>query len=88
LPEIETQAVKVHPHLEPNRFTSGFAFESRSFGIIAHVLSERNMKTKTRHRKTSSWKKKANSSPIAKGRRAKRKGRNPGKMKHIGGRGL
>ncbi len=46
------------------------------------------MKVKTRHKKSSSWKRKANSSPIAKGRRAKRKGRNPGKMKHIGGRGL
>ena len=46
------------------------------------------MKTKTKHKKNSAWRRKANSSPIAKGRKAKRKGRNPGKMKHIGGRGL
>ena len=46
------------------------------------------MKTKTKHKKSSAWRRKANSSPIAKGRKAKRKGRNPGKMKHIGGRGL
>lgn len=51
-------------------------------------IGTNRMKVKTRHKKSSSWKRKANSSPIAKGRRAKRKGRNPGKMKHIGGRGL
>jgi hypothetical protein len=46
------------------------------------------MKVKTRHRKSSAWRKKAASSPIAKCRNAKRKGRNPGKMKHLGGKGL
>jgi hypothetical protein len=46
------------------------------------------MKTKTRHRKSYKWRKKADSSPIAKGRRPKRHGRNPRKHKHLGGAGL
>ncbi len=47
------------------------------------------MKTKTKHRKNYKWKKKADSSPIAKGRRVKRHGvRNPLKRKHLGGAGL
>ena len=46
------------------------------------------MKTKTRHRKSHMWRKKADSSPIAKGRRPKRQGRNPKKRKHRGGVGL
>ncbi|MDX2035434.1 MAG: hypothetical protein SFX72_02185 [Isosphaeraceae bacterium] len=46
------------------------------------------MKVKTRHRKSSKWRRKADSSPVAKGRRPKRKGRNMKKRKHLGGRGL
>jgi hypothetical protein len=46
------------------------------------------MKTKTRHRKSHMWRKKADSSPVAKGRRPKRQGRNPKKHKHRGGIGL
>ena len=47
------------------------------------------MKTKTKNRKTYKWKKKADSSPVAKGRRVKRHGvRNPKKRKHLGGVGL
>ena len=47
------------------------------------------MKTKTKHRKSSKWKRKADSSPIAKGRKVKRRGiRNPLKRKHLGGAGL
>ena len=46
------------------------------------------MKTKTRHRKSAKWRRKADSSPIAKGRRPKRHGRNPKKVKHLGGVGL
>ena len=46
------------------------------------------MKTKSKHRKTYKWRKKANSSPIAKGRRPKRHGRNYRKSKHLGGVGL
>jgi hypothetical protein len=46
------------------------------------------MKVKTRHRKGHMWKKKADSSPIAKGRKPKRHGRNYKKSKHLGGRGL
>jgi hypothetical protein len=46
------------------------------------------MKTKTKHRKSYKWRKKADSSPIAKGRSPKRKGRNPKKLKHLGGAGL
>jgi hypothetical protein len=46
------------------------------------------MKVKTKHRKSAKWRRKADSSPIAKGRRPKRKGRNPKKRKHLGGRGL
>ncbi|WP_165226955.1 hypothetical protein [Aquisphaera insulae] len=47
------------------------------------------MKIKTRHRKGSKWKKRAASSPIAKGRRTKLHGvRNPKKRRHIGGKGL
>lgn len=46
------------------------------------------MKVKTRHRKSSRWKKRADSSPVAKGRRPKRQGRNYKKSKHLGGKGL
>jgi hypothetical protein len=46
------------------------------------------MKVKTRHRKSHAWKKKADSSPVAKGRKPKRPGRNYLKHKHLGGRGL
>ncbi|WZO96162.1 hypothetical protein EP7_003146 [Isosphaeraceae bacterium EP7] len=46
------------------------------------------MKVKTKHRKGGKWKRKADSSPIAKGRRVKKKGRNPMKHKHLGGKGL
>ena len=47
------------------------------------------MKTKTKNRKSYKWKKKADSSPVAKGRRVKRNGvRNPKKKKHAGGVGL
>ena len=47
------------------------------------------MKTKTKHRKSYKWRKKADSSPIAKGRRPKIGGRrNPRKTKHLGGAGL
>ncbi len=45
------------------------------------------MKVKTRHRKGHKWRNKADSSPIAKGRRPKRKGRNPRKRKNLGGTG-
>ncbi|HEU5118496.1 MAG TPA: hypothetical protein VFT74_17940 [Isosphaeraceae bacterium] len=44
------------------------------------------MKTKTRHRKGHKWRKKADSSPIAKGRRPKHHGvRNLRKRKNLGG---
>jgi hypothetical protein len=47
------------------------------------------MKAKTRHRKSFKWRKRADSSPVAKGRRAKIHGaRNPRKAKRAGGRGL
>jgi hypothetical protein len=47
------------------------------------------MKTKTKHRKSAKWRKRADSSPIAKGRRAKIGGvRSPRKTKHLGGKGL
>ena len=46
------------------------------------------MKKKTKHRKGYIWRKKADSSPIAKGRRPKRQGRNYKKSKHLGGVGL
>ena len=47
------------------------------------------MKSKTRHRKSYKWRKRADSSPVAKGRRAKIHGvRNPRKAKRAGGRGL
>ncbi len=47
------------------------------------------MKTKTKHRKSGKWKRKADSSPVAKGRKVKRNGvRNPLKRKHLGGKGL
>ena len=47
------------------------------------------MKTRTKHRKSYKWRKKADSSPVAKGRRPKRLGvRNPRKLKHLGGVGL
>ncbi len=44
------------------------------------------MKSKTRHRKSARWRKRADSSPIAKGRRPKKQGRNPHKTKNLGGR--
>ena len=47
------------------------------------------MKVKTRHRKSYKWRKRCDSSPVAKGRRAKIHGkRNPRKAKHAGGKGL
>jgi hypothetical protein len=47
------------------------------------------MKSKTKHRKGHKWRKRADSSPVAKGRRPKRHGvRNPRKRKHLGGEGL
>jgi hypothetical protein len=46
------------------------------------------MKKKNKNRKSYVWRKKADSSPIAKGRRPKRHGRNPKKSKHLGGAGL
>ena len=47
------------------------------------------MKAKSRHRKSYKWRKRCDSSPVAKGRRAKIHGkRNPRKRKHLGGRGL
>lgn len=46
------------------------------------------MKVKTRHRKGHKWRKRADSSPVAKGRRPKRKGRNLSKSRHLGGKGL
>lgn len=47
------------------------------------------MKNKTRNRKNYKWRKKADSSPVAKGRRRKLHGvRNPRKRKHLGGVGL
>ena len=48
-----------------------------------------SMKSKTRHRKSYKWRKKADSSPVAKGRRPKLNDmRNPDKTKHLGGKGL
>ncbi len=47
------------------------------------------MKSKTKQRKSYRWRKKADSSPTAKGRRTKIGGRrNPRKKKHLGGAGL
>jgi hypothetical protein len=47
------------------------------------------MKAKTRHRKSYKWRKRCDSSPVAKGRRAKIHGkRNPRKLKHLGGEGI
>ncbi len=47
------------------------------------------MKAKTRNRKSYKWRKRADSAPVAKGRRPKLHGlRNPRKRKHIGGKGL
>jgi len=46
------------------------------------------MKTKTKHNKSYKWRKKTDGPPIAKGRRPKRHGRNPRKLKHLGGAGL
>ena len=47
------------------------------------------MKKKTRHKKSHKWRKKADSSPVAKCRRPKLNGiRNPRKRKHLGGVGL
>ncbi len=58
----------------------------------SHRLAEETkdpMKSKTRHRKSFKWRKRADSSPVAKGRRAKIHGmRNPRKAKRAGGRGL
>ncbi len=45
------------------------------------------MKKKTKHRKSYTWRKKADSSPIAKGRRRKIHGkRNPSKVRGAGGK--
>ena len=59
------------------------------FSHVPRLESKRAMKTKTKHRKSGKWKRKADSSPVAKGRRVKRRGvRNPLKRKHLGGAGL
>ena len=48
-----------------------------------------SMKAKSRHRKSYKWRKKADSSPVAKCRRPKiNDRRNPRKAKRAGGRGL
>ncbi len=44
------------------------------------------MKSKTRHRKGHKWRKRTDTSPIAKGRRAKVQGRSPFKTKNLGGK--
>lgn len=45
------------------------------------------MKKKTKHRKNYSWRKRADSSPTAKGRRRKIRGqRNPSKLRVAGGK--
>jgi hypothetical protein len=45
------------------------------------------MKKKTKHRKSYAWRKRADSSPVAKGRRRKRIGvRNPSKVRFAGGK--
>lgn len=45
------------------------------------------MKKKTKHRKAYAWRKRADSSPVAKGRRRKLRGtRNPSKLKNAGGK--
>ena len=47
------------------------------------------MKVKTKHRKGGKSRRKADSSPTAKGRRVKQRGvRNRRKRKHLGGKGL
>jgi hypothetical protein len=47
------------------------------------------MKAKTQHRKSHKWRKRCDSSPVAKGRRPKLNGvRNPRKNKRLGGKGL
>lgn len=46
------------------------------------------MKVKTKHKKSSKWRKRADNPPVAKGRRPKRQGRNPKKRRHRGGAGL
>ena len=52
----------------------------RSVSSIASLETTRVMKAKTRHRKSYKWRKRCDSSPIAKGRRAKIHGmRNPRK---------
>jgi hypothetical protein len=57
--------------------------------LVSHPEIGRTMKSKTRHRKSYKWRKKCNSSPVAKGRRTKIHGvRNPRKAKRAGGRGL
>jgi len=71
--------------LEPGeRFRHNTSLASES----ACALREIPMKTKNRHRKSHRWRKRADSSPIAKGRRPKKQGRNPHKRKHLGGAGL
>lgn len=53
------------------------------------VCWEPVMKVKTRHRKSHKWRKRTDTSPVAKGRRVKVHGtRNPRKRKHLGGKGL
>jgi hypothetical protein len=68
-------------------------FASRSAGAIRiHEIAREtkdSMKAKTRHRKSFKWRKRADSSPVAKGRRPKIHGmRNPRKAKRAAGRGL
>ena len=59
-----------------------------SLNVNPSPIRVRYMKVKTKHRKSYKWRKRADSSPVAKGRRPKRQGRNPSKTKHLGGAGL
>jgi hypothetical protein len=57
--------------------------------LTDQVKRAEEMKVKTRHRKSAKWRKRTDSSPVAKGRRVKLHGtRNPRKRKHLGGKDL
>lgn len=71
----------------------GLFFLPRSVTLGRHDRAQRGfgltMKTKTKHRKGAKWRKSADSSPVAKGRKPKLNDvRNPRKKKHAGGKGL
>ena len=75
----------VYPHMYVSWYRNFWRL-LEDVGVDRSKRFTRFRKVKTRHRKSYKWRKRCDSSPIAKGRRPKlRDIRNPRKTKHLGG---